>query len=63
MIYLFTLIYILKGPFTITIGDTSKFSAYEGGGMVVEVKKSETVKFVSFSKIDFLDENFVVILI
>ena len=36
-----------SGPFTITIGDTSGFGAYEGGGTVTEVKKPETIQFVS----------------
>lgn len=36
-----------SGPFTFTIGDTSKFGVYSGGGTVTEVKKPETVQFVS----------------
>ncbi|CAF1335638.1 unnamed protein product [Rotaria sordida] len=36
-------------PYTITIGDTSKFGTYEGGGTVTEVKKSQEVTFKSFS--------------
>ncbi|CAF4348758.1 unnamed protein product, partial [Rotaria sordida] len=36
-------------PYTITIGDTSKFGAYEGGGTVTEVKKSQEVTFKSFA--------------
>ena len=35
------------GPFTFTIGDTSKFGVYTGGGTVTEVKKPEIVHFVS----------------
>ncbi|CAF4856887.1 unnamed protein product [Rotaria sp. Silwood1] len=33
-------------PFTITIGNTSQFGIYEGGGTVTEVKKPETIHFV-----------------
>ena len=36
----------VPSPFTITIGDTSKFGNYEGGGMVIEVKKPAIVDFV-----------------
>ena len=37
---------LLPGPFTFTIGDTTKFGAYEGGGTVTEVKKPEIINFV-----------------
>lgn len=36
-----------QGPFTFTIGDTSKYGLYMGGGTVTEVKTMETVNFVS----------------
>lgn len=38
-----------SGPFTFTIGDTSQFGEYIGGGTVTELKMKETVKFVSCS--------------
>ena len=37
----------LLGPFTFTIGDTTQFNLYEGGGTVTEVKKPEVIHFVS----------------
>jgi len=39
---------IFSGPYTFTIGDTTKFGIYTGGGTVTELKKPEIVKFVSF---------------
>lgn len=36
----------VTSPFTFTIGDTSKYGSYLGGGTVTEVKTTETVNFV-----------------
>ncbi|XP_005093732.1 ubiquitin-like modifier-activating enzyme 1 isoform X2 [Aplysia californica] len=38
------------GPYTFSIGDTSKFSAYERGGTVTQVKMPQTFNFKSISK-------------
>ncbi|CAF3992829.1 unnamed protein product [Rotaria sordida] len=40
----------VTSPFTFIIGDTRSFGSYEGGGTVIEVKKSEIVHFKSFSE-------------
>ena len=56
---IFRLYSIFKGPFTIAIGDTRHFNAYEGGGTVIEVKKPETIKFVSVLKI-YIKEIFLI---
>ena len=37
----------LIGPYSFSIGDTSKFGKYESGGIICEVKKPKTVDFVS----------------
>jgi ubiquitin-activating enzyme E1 len=37
------------GPYTFSIGDTSKFSNYTMGGIAEEVKKSKIIQFVSLS--------------
>ncbi|CAF1288302.1 unnamed protein product [Rotaria sordida] len=36
-------------PYTFTIGDTRNFGVYKGSGTVTEVKKAETVHFMSMS--------------
>jgi ubiquitin-activating enzyme E1 len=36
-----------RGPFTLTIGDTSKFSPYQRGGILKQVKSQKTVCFKS----------------
>ena len=35
------------GPYSFSIGDTSSFSKYTGGGIVTEIKKPKIVNFVS----------------
>lgn len=38
---------LIAGPYTFSIGDTSKFSNYERGGVVSQVKTHKTIHFVS----------------
>lgn len=38
---------LTAGPYTFSIGDTSKFSNYERGGVVSQVKTHKTIHFVS----------------
>jgi ubiquitin-activating enzyme E1 len=38
----------ILGPYTFSIGDTTKFSNYERGGVVSQVKMPKNVQFVSF---------------
>ena len=40
----------VTSPFTFTIGDTSKFGEYLGGGTVTEAKLPETVNFESYTQ-------------
>lgn len=40
----------IRDPYTFTIGDTSKFSAYVGGGIATEVKVPVFMKFHSLQK-------------
>ena len=39
----------VKGPYTFSIGDTSKFRAYESGGIFSQVKMPKVIAFVSCS--------------
>ncbi len=39
----------VTGPYTMTIGDTTKLSAYKTGGYVKQVKVKQSVAFVSCS--------------
>ena len=54
---------VCLGPFTFTIGDTRNFGVYEGGGTVTEVKKPETVHFVSISFFYYLHKYYVILLL
>lgn len=38
---------LIAGPYTFSIGDTTKFSNYERGGVVSQVKTHKTIHFVS----------------
>jgi len=38
----------VKGPYTFTIGDTSKFDNYKTGGIFTQVKMPKIIEFVSF---------------
>lgn len=40
----------LLGPYTFSIEDTSKFSAYKTGGSVVQVKQSKTMSFLPLAE-------------
>lgn len=37
----------VKGPYTFTIGDTSKFGEYTRGGIFNQVKMPKVIEFVS----------------
>lgn len=37
----------VMGPFSFSIGDTSKFHEYENGGIAKEVKKEKIIDFVN----------------
>lgn len=41
------LLHVIAGPYTFSIGDTTKFSNYERGGVVSQVKTHKTIQFVS----------------
>ncbi|KAF4526242.1 hypothetical protein B566_EDAN001927, partial [Ephemera danica] len=40
----------VMGPYTFAIGDTSKLSAYTGGGVAIQVKQPKILKFLSFDQ-------------
>ena len=42
------------GPYTFSIGDTSAFGEYLGGGIVTQVKQPKDIQFVS--DISLIDE-------
>ena len=47
IIYVYIILFFIVGPYTFSIGDTTKFSNYERGGVVTQVKMHKTVHFVS----------------
>ena len=47
IVYVYIILFFIVGPYTFSIGDTTKFSNYERGGVVTQVKMHKTVHFVS----------------
>jgi ubiquitin-activating enzyme E1 len=42
--------FVFLGPYSFSIGDTSKYEQFRDGGIATEVKKEKMINFVSYNR-------------